>query len=270
MNYKDIDFNELYKKQKQNSTFKLKDEKEWNKKAQSMNKKIHKSIYNDELIAKMNFEGCETLLDIGCGVGNVAMKLAKKVPSVYALDYSDVMLEYLAQNIKEQNIKNITSIKASWDDEDWSNIPQADIVLASRSLEVKDMKEALEKICSKAKKRVYLTYKVGGSFVDKKVLKALGKEVFDKPDYIYVINILYSMGINPTLDYLRSEGRREQYDSKESFIQSVQWSLDDLTQEDKEKLSVYYDSLGENKEGLGEQYNYWALISWEVKGEPSF
>lgn len=265
MNYKDIDFNELYKKQKENSTFKLKDQKEWNKKAQSMNKKIHKSIYNDELIGKMDFSGCESLLDVGCGVGNVAMKLAKKVSRVYALDYSDVMLEYLAQNIDEQNIENITSIKASWDDEDWSNIPKADIVLASRSLEVKDMKDALEKINSKANKRVYITYKVGGSFVDKKVLKAMDKAIFDKPDYIYVLNILYGMGINPKLDYLRSEGRREQYDSKESFIQSVQWSLDDLTQQDKEKLSVYYDSLGENKEDLGEQYNYWALISWDVQ-----
>ncbi len=127
------------------------------------------------------------------------------------------------------------------------------------------MKEALEKICSKAKKRVYLTYKVGGSFVDKKVLKALGKEIFDKPDYIYVINILYSMGINPTLNYLRSEGRREQYDSKESFIQSVEWSLDTLNEPEREKLSHYYDSLGEEKEGLGNTYNYWALISWDIK-----
>lgn len=32
MNYKDIDFNELYIKQKQASTFKIKDKQEWNKK----------------------------------------------------------------------------------------------------------------------------------------------------------------------------------------------------------------------------------------------
>lgn len=263
MNYKDIDFNALYIKQKQNSTFKLKDQKEWNKKATSMNKKIHKSIYNDELISKMDFSGCESLLDVGCGVGNVAMKLAQKVSSIFALDYSNVMLELLNENIKAQNIQNITPINASWED-DWKEIPRADIVLASRSMEVSNMKEALEKINEKANKRVYITYKVGGSFVDKKVLKAMGKEIFDKPDYIYVLNILYGMGINPTLSYLKSEGRREQYDTKENFIKSVEWSLDTLNDSEREKLSLYYDSLGENRPN-DDQYNYWALMSWEVQ-----
>lgn len=265
MHYKDIDFNALYKKQKENSTFKIKDKQEWNKKAVSMNQKIHKSIYNDELIAKMDLNECVSLLDIGCGVGNIAVKLAKKIPMVYALDYSETMLELLIQNMKNDAIENIIPIKASWEDDDWSHIPQVDVVLASRSMEVKDMKNALEKIHSKAKKRVYLTYKVGGSFVDKKILKALGKEIFDKPDYIYIINILYSMGINPTLSYLKSEGRREQYDCKESFIKSVEWSLDELNQNEKEILSNYYDSLDNTQEGLGNRYNEWALISWEVK-----
>lgn len=261
MNYKDIDFNELYKKQKQASTFKLKDKKEWNKKAVSMNKKIHKSIYNEELISAMNFDGCESLLDVGCGVGNISVKVSKKVAQVYALDYSEVMLELLNENIQKEGVQNITPIHASWED-DWSLIPNADIVLASRSMEVVDMKDALEKINDKANKRVYLTYKVGGSFVDKKILKALDKQIFDKPDYIYVLNILYDMGINPTLSYLKSEGRREQYDSKESFVKSVQWSLDTLTDQEVAQLEDYYDNL-ENKEDQGDKYNYWALISWE-------
>jgi methyl coenzyme M reductase subunit C-like uncharacterized protein (methanogenesis marker protein 7) len=87
--------------------------------------------------------------------------------------------------------------------------------------------------------------------------------VLDKPDYIIVLNILYGMGINAKVDYLRSEGRREQYDSKESFIKSVEWSLDKLTDIEKEKLANYYDSLENKEEGLGDKYNYWALISWD-------
>ena len=98
---------------------------------------------------------------------------------------------------------------------------------------------ALEKLNEKANKKVYISYKVGGSFVDKKVLKAIDKEVFDKPDYILVLNILYGMGINAKVEYLRSEGRREQYDSKEGFIKSVEWSLDKLTDVEKEKLANY-------------------------------
>lgn len=261
MNYQDIDFNELYKKQKEASTFKLKDKQAWNKKAVSMNKKIHKSIYNDELLSGINFEGCESLLDVGCGVGNISIKAAQKVEQVYALDYSDVMLELLNENMQKQSVQNISPIQASWED-DWHDIPKADIVLASRSMEVVDMKDALTKINEKAKKRVYITYKVGGSFVDKKILKALNKQIFDKPDYIYVLNILYGMGINPTLTYLKSEGRREQYESKESFIKSVQWSLDTLSPEEIKTLEHYYDGL-ENEDAQAEQYNYWALIAWE-------
>jgi FkbM family methyltransferase len=264
MNLHTIDFNALYMQQKEQSTFKMKSKASWDKKASSMNSRVHASIYNEEFLNELNLKECETLLDVGCGVGNLSLKVALKLKTVYALDYSPQMLEYLKSNAKEQNIDNIITLEKSWYDS-WEEIPSCDVVIASRSMEVKDMKEALEKINAKANKRVYITYKVGGSFVDKKILKAMGKAIFDKPDYIYVLNILYGMGINAKLDYLRSEGRREQYDSKESFIKSVEWSLDDLTQEDKEKLSLYYDSLGENKENVAEQYNYWALISWDVQ-----
>jgi len=261
MNYKDIDFNELYIKQKEASSFKIKDKQQWNKKAPSMNKKVQKSIYNEELISKLDLSDCNSLLDVGCGVGSITVKLASKLQTVYALDYSDTMLELLGENIKKAGVENIQTIKKSIE-EPWDEVPKADIVLASRSMEVKDMKASLEKLNEKANKKVYISYKVGGSFVDKKVLKAIDKEVFDKPDYIIVLNILYCMGINAKVDYLRSEGRREQYDSKESFIKSVEWSLDKLTDSEKEKLANYYDNL-ENKEGLGDKYNYWALISWD-------
>lgn len=261
MNYKDIDFNELYIKQKKASSFKTKDKQQWNKKAKSINKKVQKSIYNEELLSKIDFNDCESLLDVGCGVGNITTKVASKLLQVYALDHSEKMLGFLDENIKKDNIENITPIKCSIENS-WDKVPNADIVLASRSLEVENMIEALEKIHNKANKRVYISYKVGGSFVDKKVLKAIDKDIFDKPDYILVLNILYGMGINAKVDFLRSEGRREQYDTKENFIKSVEWSLDKLSSEEKLKLSNYYDSI-ENKEGLEEKYNYWALISWD-------
>lgn len=226
-----------------------------------MNKKVQKSIYNEELISKLDFTDCKSLLDVGCGVGSITTKIAKKLTTVYALDYSETMLELLSENMKKTGVENIITVKKSIEDS-WDEVPSADIVLASRSMEVTNMKSSLEKLNEKANKRVYISYKVGGSFVDKKVLKAIDREVFDKPDYIIVLNILYSMGINAKLDYLRSEGRREQYDSKESFIKSVEWSLDKLSNKEKEQLSNYYDGL-ENKEDLGDKFNYWALIYWD-------
>ena len=154
----------------------MKNVEDWNKKAIYMNERIHKSIYNDEFLNSINYEDCETVLDVGCGVGNLSLKMAAKLKAVYSLDYSPKMLKHLQQNAQDLNITNIHTINSSWYDS-WDEIPNSDIVIASRSMEVKDMKEALVKLNNKANKRVYLSYKVGGSFLDDDILNALQKDI---------------------------------------------------------------------------------------------
>lgn len=259
--FEDIDFNELYVQQKEKTSFKAKNSDDWDKKADLMNQRVHKSIYNEEFLNILNLDGIETLLDVGCGVGNLSLKLAPKLKQVYSLDYSKGMLELLEENASEQNIKNIKTINKSWYDS-WENIPNADLVIASRSMEVKDMKEALGKLNEKANKRVAISYKVGGSFVSQEILDVLKREIIKKPDYIYVLNILYSMGINASVNFVRSEGRNTIYTSKEKFIQSVSWSIDGLSDDEVSRLSEYYDSLDLEKKKEAD-FVYWAVISWE-------
>jgi len=261
MKFDDIDFNELYVKQKEASTFKMKSQDAWDKKALSMNKKVHKSIYNDELLALININDCKSLLDVGCGVGNLSLKLANKLDEVNSLDYSLGMLDILKQNANEQNLKNIKTINKSWYDS-WEQIPKCDIVIASRSMEVIDMKEALIKLDLQAKKRVYLSYKVGGSFLSDDILNAMQREVIKKPDYIYIVNILYSMGINASVNFVRSEGRSTVYTSQEDFIKSVSWSIGEISDIEKERLITYYnEEVKDKKESI--DYVKWAVISWQ-------
>ncbi|MFY9074268.1 class I SAM-dependent methyltransferase [Malaciobacter mytili] len=262
MNFSEIDFNELYKIQKEKSTFKAKSSEDWNNKAPSMNERVHNSIYNEEFLKLINLEGIDTLLDVGCGVGNLSLKLAPKLKEVYALDYSSKMLEFLNENAKKQKLLNIHTINTSWYDS-WHSVPKADLVIASRSMEVKDMKEALLKLNDKANKKVMISYKKGGSFVDEEILKALKKEIIKKPDYIYVINILYSLGINASVNFIKSEGRNSIYTSKQKFIQSVSWSIDGLTNDEVKRLEEYYDSLDISKKN--KDYVQWAVISWDKK-----
>lgn len=263
MKFEDIDFNKLYVKQKEASTFKMKSKDAWDTKADSMNKKVHKSIYNEEFLKLLDLDGIDSLLDVGCGVGNLSLLLAKKLSKVYSLDYSNKMLELLEQNAKERNIENITTINKSWYDS-WDEVPNADLVIASRSMEVKDMKEALSKLNEKANKKVVISYKVGGSFVSNEILEVLQKDIIKKPDYIYVVNILYSMGINANVNFVRSEGRGTIYTSKEKFIESVSWSIGSLRDDEISKLEDYYDSLDDEKK-LKEDFVYWAIISWDKK-----
>lgn len=262
MTFDDIDFNALYIKQKESTTFKMKSQAAWDKKAASMNQRVHNSIYNDELLALVKSDDSKSLLDVGCGVGNLSLKLAQNLENVYALDYSPEMLKILAQNAVDENLENITTFCSSWYD-DWFDIPRADIVIASRSLEVKDMKTALEKLHSKALKRVYLSYKVGGTFVSQEILDAMQREVIKKPDYIYVLNILYSMGINASVNFVRSEGRSQVYKDCDHFIESIVWSLGEITQEERLCLKNYYETNVKNSISDIE-FVKWAVISWEV------
>ncbi len=257
----EIDFNELYIRQKKDSTFKIKSQFEWDKKAISMNKKVHSSIYNDDFLQIINLNSCESILDVGCGVGNLSLKLASKLKNIYCLDYSNKMLEILEQNAINKKLYNIKTINNSWYD-DWKDIPKADIVIASRSMEVTNMKEALVKLDDKALKRVYLSYKVGGSFLSNEILVAMKKEITKKPDYIYIVNILYSMGINASVNFVRSEGRNTIYTCLEDFIQSVKWSIGEISEEEHNRLVVYYNKIVKDKINHIE-YVKWAVISWE-------
>ena len=65
LNILDIDFNRLYKEQKQSSDFKPKTKEEWDAKAGDLNKRIHQSIYNEQFLSAVNTANCETLLDVG-------------------------------------------------------------------------------------------------------------------------------------------------------------------------------------------------------------
>ena len=263
MKYEDIDFNELYVKQKELTSFKAKGKEAWDEKAPHMNKRVHNSIYNEQFLELLNLDGINSSLDVGCGVGNLSLRLAKSVEKVNSLDYSSVMLEILEENAREKDIKNINTINKSWYDS-WDDVSAADLVIASRSMEVKNMKEALLKLNEKANKKVVITYKKGGSFVSEEILAVLQRDIIRKPDYIYLVNILYALGINASVNFIQSEGRSTIYTSKEKFIQSVSWSIDGLSFDEVSRLESYYDTLDKNKKEE-KDFAYWAVISWDKK-----
>ncbi len=266
MNLSDIDFNALYIHQRQNTTFQPKSKKEWNQKAKHISNRIHKSIYNQELINTIDIKDCKTMLDVGCGVGNISLLLSKEFQNIYAIDFSNIMIENLQKEAKKKNINNINTLLLSWEDS-WDSIPKCDLVLASRSMEVSNMKQALKKLNDKANKRVCITYKVGGSFLNDDILNYIGKNIKKKPDYIYTINILYQMGINPTLNYIKSEGKSNYYKNKDAFVQSVIWSVGELNKKEMTLLEEYYKKYIKNAK---EQKDYlcWAVIGWEKKSKP--
>jgi len=253
---------ELYKKQMKKSTFKAKSSGDWDKKAEYFSQNVVNSPYTKEFVRKVNLKDCESLLDVGSGPATISLALAKKLKNVYALDYSSEMLNYAKQRAKEQDIQNLTTINKSWYD-NWDSVPNADIVVASRSMEVKNIKKALEKLNSKANKRVYITAKVGGSFIDKDILEQIPRKVIPRPDYIYIVNTLHSMGIFAKVDFMQTKNSKFDCVNEDEFIQSLKWSLGNLSKKEEQILREYFSTTYKNKEQ--KESLAWAFISWEIE-----
>ena len=133
-NLEKIDISKLYKKQIKNSTFKSKSSKDWDKKAQFFNENAFASSYTKDFIDKIDLSDCETLLDVGSGPATISLALASKLKTVYALDYSQEMLNLAQNNAEKLHINNLVTIHKSWY-HSWKDVPKADIVVASRSMD---------------------------------------------------------------------------------------------------------------------------------------
>lgn len=259
-NYDEINFNKLYKDQKLKSSFRPKTREDWDKKAPSFNENLLNSKYADDFLNLVDFKEVESIFDFACGPGTLSLKAASRVKYIYAYDYSSKMLEFLNQNALNLGIKNIISKQVAYED-DWNNLPVCDIVFASRCLEVEDLEFTLNKLISKAKKRVYMTFKVEKSFVDEKILQVMNKNVEPKPHYVYLFNILVQMGYLPKVEYITSPFCANIISAQE-LIEKTTWGIgSSLDESEKEKLRIFFN----NSEYKNlEHVSKWAFISIDV------
>lgn len=261
MRISDIDFAQLYREQMQRSGRQPKPASEWDARAGRMRGRLAPSKYATDFIARMDLDGAETLLDVGCGPGTIGLPVASQLQRVYGLDYSQVMLDVLMDNAAAAGLDNIVPVLRSWDD-DWSDLPRCDIVVASRSTAVEDMAAAIDKLNAHARKRVYLTSLVDGHFVDAEIAALLGRCDEPFPDYIYIINLLYRLGIHPRLDYILLPSRLAGTKNFNEFAEKVAWTFGELQPEELAQLQQWYEADPERSEQGGAPMR-WALIDWE-------
>ena len=237
----------------------------WDKKAVKMAENLvgKPSAYNQQLLQAMNVQVDETVLDIGCGPGTFAVPLAQQGSTVYALDYSNGMLDCLAQFKQKFGLHHLTTFHKSWAD-NWDDVPQADVVLASRSTLVDDLDDMIEKLCAKAKKRVFLTSVTQRHFLDEGVFEAIGREDIGFPTYIYLLNRLYQKGIQANLNFIKTESGCFQGENYEDLLASVEFSLGELSEKEKQGLKAFYDRKQANNEPISHGQKKWALIWWNV------
>lgn len=256
-----IDFAALYREHMA-ATGHRKPPAAWDARADEMNLKMGTTPYVEEFVGRMDFSGCDSLLDVGCGTGAIALAAADRLRAVFGLDYSRRMLELFSDNARARGLAHVAPIHKSWED-DWTDVPACDIVVASRSTTVMDMADALEKLDAKARRRVYLTSLAGGRFVDPALFAAIGRTPPPPlPDYIYILNLLHRMGIHARLDYIEADNRLGETTDFADLARRVGFLLGELSAAETEKLRAWHAAAPQRARSGGAPFR-WAFISWE-------
>lgn len=249
----------------------------WNGRARSFASSCSTSSYRREFLEYAGIRPGETVFDMGCGSGTLALALAVEGHSVTAVDFSEEMLAILDERAREQGLTDrITTIRASWQD-DWqaAGIPLADVVVASRSFIVAELGAALGKLDAAARRRVCITLPAGGpAGHNPMVFEAVGRASALNRGYMCCMNALFERGIAAELRFIESR-KIDRFDSIEEARDRALSMLGDVTPEEERMLDAYIaehflattDKRGRRVvESDQPRMSRWAFVAWDRQG----
>ncbi len=148
------------------------------------------------------------VLDIGAGPGTLAVPLAKSVSQVTAVEPSPGMMTVLDENISHDKISNISCLQKRWEEVNADSELSApfDAVIAAFSLDMPDIRKAVQEMVRVCKGRIYL-YWFAGVPTWTSNYAALwpvlhGKPYHPSPKSRVLIGVLKQMGIDPAIEFL--------------------------------------------------------------------
>ncbi|PKL65829.1 MAG: class I SAM-dependent methyltransferase [Methanomicrobiales archaeon HGW-Methanomicrobiales-3] len=170
-----------------------------------------RSGYDDRVqrtIAALPLTKGSRVLDIGAGPGVLALPLAPLVREVTAVEPGAGMVEVLKRHADRDGIRNITSVQKTWEEIDPARdlSPPYDIVIASLSLTMHDIRSALAKMDAVCSGSVHLFWFVDMPFWEKMyadLWTPLRKTpYYSGPKADCLFGVLYQMGIYPDVTML--------------------------------------------------------------------
>lgn len=270
--FEDIDFGELYRRHAQLAQRKYKTPQVWDQRSQKADRTCGnpQDPYALEFIRLMDLQGAQSLLDIGCGPGTICLPIAQHFQEVFALDFSQGMLDVVKSRCDAQKITNVKTLCHSWDEREehaWDDVPMCDVTVVSRATMVPDMEDALTKINSKTRLRAYVTSTTDPHFFNEGLAACLGRQTVGFPNFIYIVNILTQMGYLPCVDYIRTFicPAIKPQTPFDAFVESLSWTAGDFTQWDLDRLKVYFDRRYYGKPIEDFLTKTWALVSWSMR-----
>ena len=165
----------------------------------------------EERIDEMAVGPRSRILDIGSGPGVLAIPMAERAAHVTAVEPTQGMVNVMREIVTRRGIANLDWVQKKWDDVDVRADlePPYDVVLASKSLGMFDIREAVRKMEAVCSGQVHLYWFAGQPTWDH-LYNRLWPELHQmeyqtNPKCDVLFNVLYSMGVYPHINTYPSE-----------------------------------------------------------------
>lgn len=268
--YDDLDWDRLWQNARQQKGWRSKGAASWDSRSASFASRNRNSAFASLLLSHLPLGPEMTVLDVGCGPGTLALPMARHCARVTAIDFSSEMLRLLDDQAKADGIDNIRTVRCAWED-DWDafGIGVHDIALAARSLGVENLRSALTKLIRHGRKYVVIVDRILPTPFDPQAFAAIGRPLRSGPDYIYTLNMLYSMGIHPNTTVLQLE-KEVTFGSLEEACAHYAWMFHELSHEEEDKLKNYIRHISSMASNGAITINRahpprWLLIWWKTE-----
>ncbi len=254
----DADWNEIWKaRQLRHESSKHFDDPShnWNRKENAERYDANSRSRYDNRV-KLTIEGLaidtsSRVLDIGSGPGTLALPLAPLVKEITAVEPGKGMVEILGEHARKNGITNISCVEKRWEDVDLTRDldGQFDVVVASLSLTMHDIRAALEKMDSASRKYVYLFWFVDSPFWEKMYddlwMPLHGSRYYPSPKADCLFNVLYQMGIFANVEMLPLD-KEYRFSSEEETFAFFRRRFNVTTPDQETVLKKYLSPLIQN------------------------
>jgi ubiquinone/menaquinone biosynthesis C-methylase UbiE len=216
----------------------------WNKEVNVVNENLpHWAELTKKQLKQLPLTPQITVLDVGAGTGRMTIPIAKRVKHVTALEPSEKMLAALRENARRQQVFNLFCINESLEELEITN--SYDLVIASFSLFMFDIKSALLKMNALASKAVYL-FLSASPWVDEEMQKALYGNASPWSDFIFIYNILHDAGILANVKISEYNLKQSYVDLEDAVSKYLQTYHIPIEKQDKLREYIQTVSIEEN------------------------
>lgn len=225
----------------------------------------------EKTISEMPYTSESRILDIGAGPGSLSIPLAQKAAHVTVVEPAEGMMEVLKENLETYSIQNIACVYKDWESVEINSdlCPPYDLVFASYSLGMKDIRASIEKMIQVSSGYIYLYWFAGETpweVHSKKLWPSLhGCEYSQGPKVNVLYNVLYNMGIYPNMQVFpfEHENRFRTFEEAVEYFKP-QYSVSSQDQEEILKSYLYGILKKENGTFVQRGWSIRVKLWWKV------